>query len=174
MPTDTRKGASLRLSRGGGRRRKMFTPSEMNILLLHLMRGGPRHGYDLAAEIEHRSGSAYAPSPGVLYPALQRLELHGWTLTVEQPSRRRVYVLTSAGADKLEASADAVRGALEKLTSLRSPEAVVSGDLVRDALRRVEQALATRQAALDPAFEAQVAARLDDLALLIRRRRGQT
>ena len=171
--SDTHEDAAPRLSRGGGRRRRMFAPVELNTLLLHLLRAGPRHGYDLAAEIEHRSGSAYLPSPGVLYPALQRLEFRGWTVTVEQPSRRRVYALTPEGAAQLEASASAVQIILQTLASARPAAASASGDLVRSAMARVEQALAAKAGALPPGFAAQIAARLDDLALSIRRRGGQ-
>ncbi|NWM55099.1 PadR family transcriptional regulator, partial [Escherichia coli] len=52
--------------RGG--RRRMFDGTELRLILLKLIEEQPRHGYDLIREIEERSGGAYAPSPGVVYP----------------------------------------------------------------------------------------------------------
>ena len=57
--------------RGGGRgRRKMFDGAELRLILLALIGEQPRHGYDLIKAIEERSGGAYAPSPGVVYPTI--------------------------------------------------------------------------------------------------------
>jgi len=57
---------------GGGRggRRRLFDNHELRLLLLDLIRQEPRHGYELIREIETLSGGSYAPSPGMVYPAL--------------------------------------------------------------------------------------------------------
>src|SRR4051794_14383715 len=46
-------------------------------LVLDAVRETPRHGYEIMAAIEERSGGAYRPSPGVVYPTLQMLEEFG-------------------------------------------------------------------------------------------------
>ena len=71
------------------------------LLLLALLEGQPRHGYELAKLIELRSNGRLNLRIGSLYPILCRLEDKGmisgrW---VEKPGerRRRLYRLTSAG-----------------------------------------------------------------------------
>ena len=147
----------------------MLTPGELEALLLHLMRAGPRHGYDLTAEIEHRSGAAYAPSPGTIYPALQRLERKGWTTTLDQPSsKRRAYGLTAQGEDQLQTLDPVVSGILRRLNEAR-PALDACGDQIRAAMMRLDQALCEHQDRIPKPLEAQIAARIDDLSLMLRR-----
>ena len=164
---------SQRLSGGGGaRRRRMFTPGELEVLILHLMRDGPRHGYDLAAEIEDRSGSGYAPSPGTLYPALHKLEKEDAIVALDTgPSRRRTYVMTSQGAARLTAHEQTVDRVLERLERLRPPSPLAQGELTRTALKRLDETVNALRGSIPETLDAQVAARLDDLALLMRRER---
>jgi DNA-binding PadR family transcriptional regulator len=42
----------------------MFDSGELRLVLLLLIEGQPRHGYDFIREIEERTGGAYSPSPG--------------------------------------------------------------------------------------------------------------
>src|SRR5215813_10180893 len=46
---------------------------DVRAAILALLREGPRNGYQIMAEIEERSGGAWRPSPGAVYPALQQL-----------------------------------------------------------------------------------------------------
>ena len=39
--------------------------------------GGPMHGYQIMSEIEERSGGAWRPSPGAVYPTLSQLDDEG-------------------------------------------------------------------------------------------------
>jgi PadR family transcriptional regulator, regulatory protein PadR len=75
------------------------------LLILAQIEARPRHGYEIACEIERRSGGAIAFQPASLYPVLYRLERQGliagkW---VETPGlrRRRFYKLTAAGRKQL-------------------------------------------------------------------------
>ena len=67
-------GWGMHEGREGGRGRRMFDGGELRLILLKLIEEQPRHGYDLIREIEERSGGAYAPSPGVIYPTLTMLD----------------------------------------------------------------------------------------------------
>jgi DNA-binding PadR family transcriptional regulator len=51
--------------------------------------------------IEQRTGSAYTPSPGVVYPTLQLLEDMGH-VRAREGGERKVYELTDAGRQQLE------------------------------------------------------------------------
>ena len=57
----------------------------------------PMHGYQIIQAIEARSGGAWKPSPGSIYPTLQLLADEG-LVTAEQVGERKVYSLTDAGS----------------------------------------------------------------------------
>jgi DNA-binding PadR family transcriptional regulator len=61
----------------------------------------PMHGYDIIQELESRSGGAWRPSPGSIYPTLQMLE-DGGLVTSEDQDGKRVYSLTEAGKAEVE------------------------------------------------------------------------
>jgi PadR family transcriptional regulator, regulatory protein PadR len=73
--------------------------SEM--LILALLDGPPRHGYEIGKLIEERSGGRLSFALPTLYPTLLRLENRGWIKGrwVEKPGERRrcFYRLTPAG-----------------------------------------------------------------------------
>jgi hypothetical protein len=50
---------------GGGRRARR---GDVRTALLSLLADNPMHGYDLIRELEQRSGGAWRPSPGSIYP----------------------------------------------------------------------------------------------------------
>lgn len=82
-------------------------------LILATLSSGTHHGYQLALEIEERSGGAFRFQHGTLYPILHRLERDGlirgdW---VDEGSRRRrkSYRLTAEGRRELEALVTAWR-----------------------------------------------------------------
>jgi DNA-binding PadR family transcriptional regulator len=59
------------------------------------------HGYDLIRELERRSGGAWRPSPGSIYPTLQLLEDEG-LVTGQEQDGKRVYTITDAGRAELQ------------------------------------------------------------------------
>jgi PadR family transcriptional regulator PadR len=71
------------------------------LLILSLVDGRARHGYEIAKQIETRSGGALKFQVASLYPLLYRLEARGWIAGtwVERPGSRRCrfYKLTPAG-----------------------------------------------------------------------------
>lgn len=83
-------------------------------LLLALLAGGPHHGYQLALELEQRSGGAFRFNHGTLYPILHKLEQEGliqgdW-LDEQTKRKRKSYSLTEAGRDRLAVQTGAWRG----------------------------------------------------------------
>ncbi|UCG88077.1 MAG: PadR family transcriptional regulator [Gemmatimonadota bacterium] len=71
------------------------------LLILSLVESQPRHGYELARQIERQTEGVLHFYPASLYPTLYRLEQRGWLRAtwVEKPGqrRRRYYRLTKAG-----------------------------------------------------------------------------
>ena len=58
------------------------------------------HGYQLIDALEERSGGAWRPSPGSIYPALTKLEERGFIVGEEIDGKRR-FELTDAGRERL-------------------------------------------------------------------------
>lgn len=91
-------------------------------LVLLALRGGPKHGYEIAAHLRDRSGGVFTLSFGALYPILHRLEKEGLASSrwqdVGPAKRKKVYALTRAGEAALGAAKErylAFAGALSKL-----------------------------------------------------------
>jgi DNA-binding PadR family transcriptional regulator len=68
--------------------------------ILALLDERPMHGYELIAALEERSGGRWKPSPGSIYPALQRLEDRGFITAAEDDDQRR-FELTDDGRERL-------------------------------------------------------------------------
>ncbi len=75
-------------------------------LILAVLEEGPRHGYDIAREVERRSGNRVRFNDGTLYPTLHALEEEGCIASQTDPDSgdrpRYVYTLTEHGATVLE------------------------------------------------------------------------
>ena len=75
------------------------------VLILSALSSGPHHGYQLALEIEEKSGGAFRFRHGTLYPILHKLEkdglIRGDWLDEEGKRKRKSYQLTTAGRDRL-------------------------------------------------------------------------
>lgn len=59
----------------------------------------PMHGYQIMQRLEERSGGAWRPSPGSVYPTLQLLEDQD-LVKGEEAEGRRVFALTDAGKEE--------------------------------------------------------------------------
>src|SRR5215471_16257227 len=81
---------------GGGRGfrtgRKLAAP-DLQLIILALLAEKARHGYELIKAMEERSGGFYAPSPGMIYPALTYLEEIGYA-TVAAEGAKKLYYIT--------------------------------------------------------------------------------
>ncbi len=76
-------------------------PPRGTFLVLLALRGGPKHGYEIAAHLRERSGGVFTLSFGALYPILHRLEKDGlvsgsWQ-DIGPAKRKKVYTLTRRG-----------------------------------------------------------------------------
>ena len=74
------------------------------VLLLHLIKEQPDHGYGLMQRIESVCGDLVAVNTNKIYPLLRRLEERGFvTATWDHPTKRsrRVYAITAAGEERL-------------------------------------------------------------------------
>jgi DNA-binding PadR family transcriptional regulator len=85
--------------RGRGRARR----GDVRVAILTLLAEQPRHGYEIIHELADRSGGAWQPSPGSVYPTLQLLEDEGLVRGVEVEGKRR-FEITDEGRAHLAAN----------------------------------------------------------------------
>lgn len=130
---------------GRGRRRRMFDGDELRLLLLKLIADQPRHGYDLIRDIEERTGGAYAPSAGVVYPTLTMLDEMGQIEAVSEGSRRQ-YAATDAGRAYLAERSHQVDELIARLNALGEERSRVDRAPIRRATANLFSALAHRVA----------------------------
>ncbi|MEA2296756.1 MAG: hypothetical protein QOE86_4395 [Solirubrobacteraceae bacterium] len=81
---------------GGPGRRWRMRRGDVRAATLLLLEEQPLNGYGLMQEIEQRSGGAWRPSPGSVYPALAQLEDEG-LVKAEEADGRKQYALTDEG-----------------------------------------------------------------------------
>ncbi len=155
--------------RGG--RRRMFDGTELRLILLKLIEEQPRHGYDLIKEIEERTGGAYAPSPGVVYPTLTMLDDMGLIEENKSEGAKKQFAITEAGTAHLAERAEEVEALFERLTQLAGVRARADGGPVRRAMGNLRAVLQERLAAetVDTDMLHNVAEILDEAARKIER-----
>jgi DNA-binding PadR family transcriptional regulator len=88
---------------------------DVRAAILALLREGPRTGYQIMSDIGDRSGGAWRPSPGAVYPALAQLADEG-LIVGEESNGRRTFSLTDAGRAYVDQNPDMARGAWESRT----------------------------------------------------------
>jgi DNA-binding PadR family transcriptional regulator len=81
---------------GPGGRRGRARRGDVRAAILLLLEEEPRNGYQLMEEIESRSGGAWRPSPGSVYPALAQLEDEA-LIHSDESAGRRSFELTDEG-----------------------------------------------------------------------------
>ena len=78
----------------------------VDLLILKIVASEPRHGWSIAQRLQHLSNDVLKLNQSALYPALHRLEKHGWLRaqwrTSENGRRAKYYAVTKAGARRLE------------------------------------------------------------------------
>lgn len=158
--------------RGGPRgRRRMFDGGELRLVLLKLVEDQPRHGYDLIRAIEERTGGAYAPSPGVVYPTLTMLEDMGHIEEQKAEGARKLFAITEAGRTHLTEKAEEVAELIARLEALGQQSRASDASPVRRAIRNLRMVLQGRLNREDMTADTthEIAELIDDLARRIER-----
>ena len=127
---------------GGQGRRRELDHGDLRLLILGLIAESPRHGYDLIREIEARTGGAYVPSPGVIYPALEALQDLGW-IAAEADGAKRSFRLTDDGTVQLGVEAEAIARIEARLADLKDSNRPEDPGDVRGAMWRLRHAVVT-------------------------------
>ncbi|MFE6153287.1 PadR family transcriptional regulator [Streptomyces sp. NPDC057889] len=97
-------GGGGRGGRGGPRGRARR--GDVRASILALLKDRPMHGYEMIQEIAERSGGAWKPSPGSVYPTLQLLEDEGLIVS-ESEGGKKLFALTESGRSAADEGPDA-------------------------------------------------------------------
>ncbi len=85
----------------------------LDLLILRTLTLEPQHGWAISERIQQISRDVLQVQQGSLYPALHRLERHGWIRahwgTSDNNRRAKYYALTPSGRKQLDAEKDAWR-----------------------------------------------------------------
>ena len=99
------------------------------LLVLATLEDGPKHGYQIAVDVEEESDGDFELQHGTLYPILHRLDKEGliegaWE---EEGRRRKVYSLTDRGRKRLSQQGSRLLDAFRTLSRMLGGE----GDTIR-------------------------------------------
>jgi DNA-binding PadR family transcriptional regulator len=149
---------------GGFTAGRKLGSGDLHLVILTLLAEQPRHGYDIIKALEERSKGFYAPSPGMVYPALTYLEELGHAVVTAEGAKK-LYTITAEGrahlaANQVEANAimdqlAAIGRKLEQVREFFSGEEE-SGDALHAARHDLRHILREKRHA-DPAERKRVA-----------------
>jgi DNA-binding PadR family transcriptional regulator len=128
---------------GGGRVGRFLEHGDLRFVILALLEEQPRHGYELIRELEERTGGAYRPSPGVVYPTLALLEDEGFARVVAAEGGRKLYEITDAGHEALEKERPAVNAVFGRMAEAAA-QSNQAGPKIRRAMENLASALRIR------------------------------
>ncbi|GAA3341869.1 hypothetical protein GCM10017714_27710 [Curtobacterium pusillum] len=95
---------------GFGRERRRR--GDVRLAILGLLAEGPQNGYAVIKTIAERTGGAWKPSPGSVYPTLQQLVDEDLVVSTGD-GRKTLFELTDAGKAEAEAKADEIAAAFD-------------------------------------------------------------
>jgi DNA-binding PadR family transcriptional regulator len=113
--------------RGGRRARR----GDVRTAALLLLAEEPRNGYQIMQELEERSGGAWRPSAGSIYPALQLLEDEGLVRS-EEADGRKLLRLTDEGRKLVEQRGEEQPAPWDEMAGDLGDEAMALGKLMRE------------------------------------------
>lgn len=162
-----REGRRGRLTGGRGGGGRFFDHGELRHVLLALLGEQPRHGYDIIRAIEQRTGGAYCPSPGVIYPTLQLLEDVGHAAPAAGDVARHSYQITPAGRAFLDQNSTLIGDIMARMKRVSRSQASAS-PLIVTAMDNLKSALHSSAEPWSETVARDVAAAIDSTAAHIR------
>jgi len=106
--------------------------------VLAVLTEGPGHGYDVMQNLEDKTGGAWRPSPGSVYPTVQLLVDEGLLVAAESEGSKKLFELTDDGraaAGKIETAPwdEITEGADPGAVSLRTAVGQLMGAVAQSA-----------------------------------------
>lgn len=144
----------------------MFDQGDVRLVLMKLISEKPSHGYELIKAIEDRFGGAYAPSPGIVYPALTLLEEQGLIRVESTDGPRKLYAITPGGEATLDRNCGLVDAIFARISEIGARHGGGPAPQILRAMENLRLALRLRlaQGPLNAEQVARIAALLDNAA----------
>lgn len=120
---------------GRGWRAPKARRGDVRAAILAVLAEQPMNGYQIIQEIAERSGGAWKPSPGSIYPTLQQLEDEG-LVRQETEAGKRTFTLTDEGRAYVADHADEVSAPWQAMS-----EAGVDDDGLKPLIGQVAAAV---------------------------------
>ncbi len=128
---------------------------DVRAAILALLAERPMHGYEIIREIAERTGGAWRPSPGSVYPTLTMLEEEG-LVTGDDAEGKRRFTLTDTG--KVEVESREGPPPWEEVTAAAPPGTMAFGEAMAATMPAIKQVLRSGT----PDQQAKAAEILDD------------
>src|ERR1700686_2992660 len=157
--------------RGHGGRDRPFEYGKLRFVVQQLIGEKPSHGYEIIKAIEDKTGGAYAPSPGVVYPTLTLLEDLGYIAAGANDDNRKLYKITATGRKYLTENKSVVEQVSARLSATASARSQLEAPQIIRAMQNLKPALRLKVGnnELNAAQVQAVAAALDAAAADIER-----
>ena len=142
---DTTAGGHPHRRHGGAfRLGRFFEHGDLRLVALQLIAEKPRHGYEIIKAIEEKSGGAYTPSAGAVYPTLTLLQELGHLTVTDGEDGRKLHTLTEEGAASLIANRNTVEAVFARIAQAGASNG--PAPLIEEALHKLKHALRLRLA----------------------------
>ena len=113
-------------------RGRKFSSDELQLMLLALLEQQPAHGYELVKALQSRSGGHWAPSPGMVYPALTYIHEIGYA-SMSLQSNKKSYALLPQGLAYLDDHRAEAEELLATLVHLARKMKYIQGAMAADS-----------------------------------------
>lgn len=113
------------------RKGKWLSVDDLLLVILHLLSEHPRHGYEIIRAIEAHTSGFYAPSPGMIYPILSRLEAEGHT-TLKENGTKKIFELTQKGTTLLQGNSQTIVTIMEQIKTFGEKMAYFQNQLLQE------------------------------------------
>lgn len=147
---------------GHSRHGRFFDHGDLRLVALQLIAEKPRHGYEIIKAIEEKSGGAYTPSAGAVYPTLTLLQELGQLTVADGQDGRKLHTITEEGLASLVANRKTVEAVFARIAQAGAGNG--TAPLIDEALHRLKHALRLRlaQGPIDETHVKNIVGRLDD------------
>jgi DNA-binding PadR family transcriptional regulator len=111
----------------------LLNSGELQLVTLHLLSQHPSHGYQIIKSVGELTSGVYAPSPGMVYPALTRIEKLSYAVSVIEGGKK-LFRITKGGVSFLNANREQLNEVLSRIDFLGRKMAFMQKHLAQDQM----------------------------------------
>lgn len=112
-------------------RKKWLSSNDLCLVILNLLQERSRHGYEIIRSVEAHTCGFYAPSPGMIYPVLSKLERNRFAVSKLQGTKK-LFELTDKGRDVLRANMGVSVAIMEQIKTYGEKMAYFQNQLLQE------------------------------------------